>query len=144
MCTSWPWYMIENIFVVFISPLLFDVLELKCFTLNYCRDAIKFVEIFIAVVSCSFLLAFFQLQLHARNISEIRNQAFIGVISKFTNWHFTFFLGYVEVNAVLLKLPPKLYQFRHNPSAINIKQDKIRMATILLNYQRHYHWARSC
>ena len=40
-------------------------------------------------------------------------------------------VGESVVNAILLKLCLELYQSRYNPSAMNINQDTIHMATIL-------------
>ena len=135
--------MIENIFVVFISSLLFDVLELKCFTLNYCRDAIKFVEIFIAVVSCSFLLAFFQL--NARYISEIRNQAF-SIAGYFKIYQMTFFIFYRLCcsKCRTLKTSSKTVSVQAQSVCYEYQTGQDPHGYNSMNYQRHYHWVRSC
>ena len=48
------------------------------------------------------------------------------------------YLGRFVVNAVLLRVHPRMYQSRYNPSAVNIKQNIIHTATIQWTIQRHY------
>ena len=48
------------------------------------------------------------------------------------------YLGRFVVNAVLLRVRPRMYQSRYSPSAVNIKQNIIHTATIQWTIQRHY------